>query len=68
HGHPDGLRQATADLLAPADAQGLTFEKTDSPTGERWAARLEYYLNDPDDQPDMTQWDTTLSFKLTDGA
>ena len=64
HGHPDGLQQATADLLAYADAQGLTFDRTDSPTGDRWAARLEYYLTDPDDQPDMTQWDTTLSFKL----
>ncbi len=68
HGHPDGLLQATSDLLAYADAQGLTFDKADSPTGERWAARLEYYLSDPDDQPDMAQWDTTLSFKLTDAA
>ena len=68
HGHPDGLQQATADMLAYADAQALTFDKTDSPTGDRWTARLEYYLSDPDDQPDMTQWDTTLSFKLTDGA
>jgi hypothetical protein len=46
----------------------LSFDKADSPTGERWAARLEYYLTDPDDQPVMTQWDTTLSFKLTDGS
>ena len=68
HGHPDGLLQATSDLLAHADAQGLAFDKADSPTGERWAARLEYYLSDPDDQPDMTQWDTVLSFKLADGS
>jgi effector-binding domain-containing protein len=68
HGHPDGLREATADLLAYADAQGLTFDRADSPTGDRWAARLEYYLSDPADQPDMTQWDTTLSFKLADEA
>ncbi len=68
HGHPDGLRQATADLLAYADAQGLTFDKTDLARGERWAARLEYYLSNPDEQPDMTKWDTTLSFKLADGA
>jgi len=67
-GHPDGLLQATSDLLAHADTQGLTFDKADSPTGERWAARLEYYLSDPDQQPDMTQWDTTLSFKLADGS
>ncbi len=66
HGHPDGLQQATADLLAYAEAQGLTFDSTDSPAGDRWAARLEYYLTDPDDQPDMAQWDTTLSFKLTE--
>jgi hypothetical protein len=68
HGHPDGLLQATSDLLAHAHAQSLTFDKVDSPRGERWAARLEYYLSDPDGQPDMTQWDTTLSFKLTDGS
>ena len=68
HGHPDGLRQATADLLAYADAEGLTFDRSDSPAGDRWVARLEYYLNDPDDQPDMTQWDTILSFKLRDEA
>jgi effector-binding domain-containing protein len=68
HGHPDGLLEATSDLLAHADAQGLTFDKADSPTGELWAARLEYYLSDPDDQPDMAQWDTTLSFKLMDEA
>lgn len=66
HGHPDDLQQATADLLAYADAQGLTFDSTESPTGDRWVARLEYYLTDPDDQPDLTQWDTMLSFKLKD--
>jgi hypothetical protein len=68
HGHPDGLLQATSELLAHADAQGLIFDKADSPKGERWAARLEYYLSDPDQQPDMTQWDTVLSFKLADGS
>ena len=66
HGHPDGLEQATADLLAHAEAQGLIFDKADSPSGDRWAARLEYYLTDPADQPDMTESDTTLSFKLAD--
>jgi effector-binding domain-containing protein len=66
HGHPDGLQQATGDLLAYADAEGLTFDRSESPSGDRWVARLEYYLSDPDEQPDMAQWDTTLSFKLRD--
>lgn len=68
HGHPDELQQATAELLAYADREGLTFDIAASSAGERWAARLEYYLTDPDDQPDMAEWDTTLSFKLTDSA
>jgi hypothetical protein len=33
---------------------------------ERWAARLEEYLSDPADQPDMNQWVTNLAFKLAD--
>ena len=47
HGHPDGLMQATADLLAHAESQGLSFDRTDEPDGEHWAARLQYYLERP---------------------
>jgi effector-binding domain-containing protein len=62
HGHPDGLRQATADLLAWADAEGHEFDAD----GNQWVARLEIYKSDPREVPDMNDWDTELQFKLKD--
>ena len=65
-GHPDTLEQATARLLAHAEAEGLAFDVVDSPEGERWAARLEFYLTDPVEEPDLGAWETALAFKLAD--
>lgn len=66
HGHPDGLMGATAELLRWAGAEGLTFDRHDTDAGDAWAGRFEFYLTDPDDQPDMAAWDTELAFKLAD--
>jgi effector-binding domain-containing protein len=63
-GHPDGLEAATGELLAWADAQGLTWDTTEADGETRWGARLEEYLNGPDDQPDMDKWETDLIFRL----
>jgi effector-binding domain-containing protein len=63
-GHPDELEAATAGLLAWAESQGLTFDKTEVDGAEHWVCRLENYLSDPADEPDMTQWRTELAFKL----
>lgn len=66
HGHPDGLADATGALLHWAAAEGLTFDRHDTDAGEAWAGRFEHYLTDPDEQPDMAEWDTALAFKLAD--
>jgi RNA polymerase sigma-70 factor (ECF subfamily) len=66
HGHPEGLADATRDLLAWAAEQGLAWDKVGTPRGERWAARLESYLSDPAEVPDMKDWETVLAFKLAD--
>jgi effector-binding domain-containing protein len=63
-GHPDGLMQATADLLVWAEQAGVAWDVTDGPDGERWGGRLEVYRSDPADQPDMTTWETDLMFRL----
>jgi effector-binding domain-containing protein len=63
-GHPDTLESATADLLAWADANGLAWDVRTVDGEERWTARLEEYLNGPDDQPDMNKWETNLVFRL----
>ncbi len=66
HGHPDELIEATDALLAWAEQQDLTWDTHDDPEGEAWGCRLEVFLTNPMEQPDMTQWDTDLVFKLAD--
>ncbi len=65
-GHPDDLLRVTGDLLAWADEEGLTWDARDTPEGQAWGCRLEEYLTDPAEQPDMSQWDMVLAFRLAD--
>jgi len=62
HGHPDGLVDATRDLLAWASSEGLEWDAN----GDNWTARLEIYKSDPREVPNMADWDTELQFKLKD--
>jgi effector-binding domain-containing protein len=62
HGHPDGLRDATGDLLDWGAEQGVEWDAT----GDHWTARLEVYRSDPREVPDMNDWVTDLQFKLKD--
>jgi effector-binding domain-containing protein len=63
-GHPSELMAATKALLDWATEQGLTWDVTPSEDCDRWACRLENYLTDPDQEPDMSKWVTQLAFKL----
>jgi effector-binding domain-containing protein len=63
-GHPDGLLDATAELLEWAEAQGLQWDMTPDGPSERWGCRLEIYHTDPLEQPDMNAWRTELAFRL----
>lgn len=66
-GHPDQLIDVTRDLLAWGDEQGLVWDRQDSPAGDAWNCRLEFYLTDPSEEPDMNKWRTDLAFRLADG-
>jgi effector-binding domain-containing protein len=63
-GHPKTLIDATARLLKWADEQGLSWDASPSPTGERWGCRLEIYHDEPGQ--DMNAWETELAFRLAD--
>ena len=65
-GHPDGLIDVIASLREWAKQEGLTWDMTSTPDGERWAARLEIYETDPAVEPDMAKWTTLLAFRLSD--
>ncbi len=65
-GHPENLVTATGELLDWAAQRGLQWDMTVGDDGEHWGARLENYLTDPAEQPDMTKWETELAFRLAD--
>jgi effector-binding domain-containing protein len=66
-GHPSTLMAATAALLEWGAAHGVEWDKAATPDGERWGARLEIYLTDPQDEPDMHKWVTELAFRCAPG-
>jgi effector-binding domain-containing protein len=65
-GAPETLMGATSFLLGWAADKGLTFDMSPSPQGERWGCRLEIYLTDPREEPDLSKWETLLAFRLAD--
>ena len=65
-GHPSELVDATRELLDWAAAQGLKWDMTQTSEGERWGCRLENYLTNPAEEPDMSKWVTQLAFRLAD--
>lgn len=65
-GHPDSLMEATAALLQYGDEHGWRWDRADTAEGDRWASRLEFYLTDPQDEPDLTKWETELAFRIAD--
>ncbi|MFI7599709.1 GyrI-like domain-containing protein [Actinoplanes sp. NPDC049681] len=65
-GHPGELMAVTADLLDWAQRRGLEWDRTPTPEGEVWGARLEVLMTNPAEEPDMHKWETVLLFKLAD--
>ena len=63
-GHPQELMMATKELLDWGSAQGLKWDMSAGDGGERWGSRLEIYLTDPSQEPDMSKWETELAFRL----
>jgi hypothetical protein len=53
-GHPNGLVDATRSLLDRTAEQGLAWDVTTTPDGDRWASRLEIYHDEPGQ--DMNDW------------
>ena len=62
HGHPAGLEQATGELLAWGEREAVDWDRHPEGAGEAWRSRIEWYLNDGDDDVPMADWDTELAF------
>jgi effector-binding domain-containing protein len=63
-GHPAELQAATGELLAWGEAHGVRWQASEDQ--KDWVARIEFYLSDPDTEPDMTKWETELAFLVAD--
>lgn len=68
HGHPDSLEMVTGMLIGWARLTGEHFDMHEAPDGDHFACRLEIYESDPEETPDLNDWETTLAFKLRDRA
>jgi effector-binding domain-containing protein len=66
-GPPSDLAGVTSALLDWAAGLGLTWDMSPGDSGDRWGGRLEIYLSDPAEEPDMSKWETQLAFRLADG-
>ena len=65
-GAPDTLADATSVLLDWAAGHALSWDMTPGDDGEHWGCRIESYLTDPAQEPDMSKWQTQLAFRLRD--
>lgn len=65
-GHPDRLRDSFAALEAwiAENGEEPDVEMIDGQC--RWAGRFEFYLTDPNDQPDRDKWEIDVEWKLRD--
>jgi effector-binding domain-containing protein len=61
-----GLVDATAALLAWAQAHGIVWQTAQVGGQEVWAGRVELYHTDPGEEPDPAKWETELAFLTAD--
>jgi pimeloyl-ACP methyl ester carboxylesterase len=64
-GHDWGsLIAANAALLEWGGAQGLTWDRHDTPAGDAFGGRYERYLTDPKEEPDEKKWETEVAIRV----
>lgn len=63
-GHYRELVMANAELQNWAKKKGLSFDMKQTPKGSAWAARAEFYLTDPEREPDPKKWKAEIVYRL----
>ena len=53
-------------LIGWAEANGIQWDRWDDEKGDAFRCRYETYLTGPEDDPDMTKWETEVAIKLAD--
>jgi hypothetical protein len=55
-----------AALLGWGAKQGLVWDQWDTAKGDAFGARYETLLTNPDEEPDLTKWETEVAIRLAD--
>lgn len=53
-------------LLDWVSEKGLTLDTYESPDGDGFGSRVEFFLTEPDDEPDPSNWQTEVAMRLAD--
>jgi len=62
-----GLVSANAALLEWGEKNDVTWQTTGEGAEMVWEGRFEYYLTNPDEEPDPEKWVTEVAFLTTNG-
>lgn len=66
HGHPDRLFEVNAGIEAWASEQGVAFDLQRIGDQEVWTGRFEFFLTNPEDEPDPANWSTEVAILIAD--
>jgi effector-binding domain-containing protein len=64
-GIDNGIK-ANGALLDWGKQQGLVWDSWTTEKGDAFGARIEAFLTDPADEPDMAKWETEVAIRLAD--
>lgn len=66
NGHPDQLNRVHNELQSWAAEHQVSFKTLLQENS--WAGRYEFFLTNPEEQPDPNQWSIEVAYQIEDGA
>ena len=64
-GIENGIK-GNAALLDWGAKKGLVWDTWEAENGDGFGARVEFFLTDPEDEPDQAKWETEVAIRLAD--
>jgi effector-binding domain-containing protein len=62
HGHPDKLFEISETLAQWASENGVECDVTSDGIFEHWAGRFDFFLTDPEMEPDRDNWEIKIAW------
>jgi effector-binding domain-containing protein len=59
--------QGNKALIEWAVKNNIAWDRWDDPNGDAFRSRVEYFLTNPEDEPDRKKWETEVAIRVADG-